>query len=113
MYLVLYPNDANGDTLRRMEAAGDDLTKPRKIDFAVTFANERSAEQFARHFRVLGYEVLVEPAEAGEDFHWDVIVTRHMVPVHEEIGRFEDLLQSVADDWGGHNDGWGCFSELP
>jgi hypothetical protein len=24
---------------------------------------------------------------------------------------FENLLQSVADRWNGHNDGWGCLSQ--
>jgi hypothetical protein len=43
---MLFPDDANGDVLRRMEAGGDDLTRPRNIDFAVVFADESSAEKF-------------------------------------------------------------------
>jgi hypothetical protein len=39
---------------------------------------------------------------------WDVIVVRHMVPSHEGITNFENLLQSVAERWGGQKDGWGC-----
>ena len=31
------PDDANGDALRRIEAAGDDLTHPRGIEFTVVF----------------------------------------------------------------------------
>lgn len=110
---MLYPNDANGDVLRRMEAQGDDLTKPRNIDFAVVFADASSAEQFAEHFRVLGHEVSMEITGTNPDFPWDVIVGQHMVPSHDGITDFENLLQSVADGWGGHNDGWGCFSEAP
>jgi hypothetical protein len=34
-----------------------------------------------------------------------------MVPSHDEITNFENLLQSVADGWRGQNDGWGCFSQ--
>lgn len=37
MRLMIYPNDPNGDVLRRMEAEGDNLTKPRDIDFTVVF----------------------------------------------------------------------------
>lgn len=33
-----FPNDANGDVLRRMEAQGDDLSRPRNVDFTVIFA---------------------------------------------------------------------------
>ena len=108
---MIYPNDDNGDALRRMEAQGDDLTKPRNIDFTVAFADASAAEQFADHFRALGHEVSVEANETEHDFPWDVVVVQHMVPSHDEITHFENLLQSVADSWGGHNDGWGCFSE--
>lgn len=110
---MTYPNDGNGDALRRMQAQGDDLTRARNIDFTVAFADASSAEQFAEHFRTLGYGVSVEVTEPDQDFPWDVIVVQHMVPSYDGITDFEKLLQSVADGWGGHNDGWGCFSEPP
>ena len=108
---MIYPNDANGDVLRRMEARGDDLTRPRNIDFTVVFAGASPAEQFAQHFRALGHEVSVRFAETDQNFPWDVLVVQHMAPSYDGICDFEDLLQAVADRWGGHNDGWGCFSE--
>jgi hypothetical protein len=108
---MLYPNDVNGDTLRRMEAQGDDLTRPRNINFMVAFADASSAEQFAKHFRGLGHAVSVEANETDQVFPWDVVVVQHMVPSYDGITDFENLLQSVADAWGGRNDGWGCFSE--
>jgi hypothetical protein len=106
-----FPNDANGDVLRRMEAQGDALTKPRNIDFTVAFADANSAERFAEHFRALGHEVSVDATETDQRFPWDVVVVQHMVCSYDGITNFEDLLQSVADGWGGHNDGWGCCSE--
>ena len=109
--MVIFPGDANGDALRRMEAEGEDLTRPRNIDFNVVFANGSSAEEFARHLRALGHEVSVEAAETDQDFPWDVVVVRNMVPSYDGVGGFECLLQSVADLWGGHNDGWGCFPQ--
>jgi Regulator of ribonuclease activity B len=109
--LTIYPDDFNGDVLRRMEARGDDLTRPRNVDFTVEFADATSADQFAEHFRALGHKVSVENTATDQDFPWDVIVVQHMVPSYDAITDFENLLQSVADGWGGHNDGWGCFSE--
>jgi hypothetical protein len=38
---MIYPNDANGDSLRRMEAEGDDLSRPRNINFTVVFSNKK------------------------------------------------------------------------
>lgn len=96
-----------------MEAEGDDLTKPRNVDFNVAFPDGNSAEGFAKHFRALGHEVSVEAAESNQDLPWDVVVVKRMVPSHEAITSFENLLQSAADRWGGHNDGWGCFSQSP
>jgi hypothetical protein len=111
MRLTIYPEDENGDALRNMEAHGDDLTKPRNIDFTVIFADARSAEQFAEYFHDLGHKISVEETKTKPDFPWDVIVVKHMVPTYEGVADFEDILQSIADRWGGHNDGWGCFSE--
>ena len=108
---MIYPDDANGDALRRMEGHGDDLTKPRNIDFTVVFPDQSSAEQFAEHFRGLGLKVSVRLSRVNQDLPWDALVVKHMAPSYEEIVDFEDLLQSVAELWGGRNDGWGCFSE--
>ena len=108
---MLWPDDVNGDVLRRMSEQGDDLTRPRNIDFTVVFADESSAQQFAKHFRALGHEVSVEKAETDKEFPWDVVVVQHMIPSHDGISSFEDLLQTVASRWGGHNCGWGCFPE--
>jgi Regulator of ribonuclease activity B len=96
-----------------MKAKGDDLTQARNIDFALIFADETSAENFAEHFRKLGYEVSVKKTGTEQNRLWDVIVVHHMIPSHEGITSFESLLQSVADRWGGQNDGWGCFSGPP
>jgi|SRR5665213_3623297 len=108
-----YPDDDNGDVLRRIEAGGNDLNLSRAVDFTVVFPNENSAEQFATHFRGLGYTVSVEFSETAEGFPWDVVVVKHMALSHKAIGDFEDLLQSVADANGGQNDGWGCVSGSP
>jgi hypothetical protein len=56
---MFYPEDDDGNVLRRMAAQGKDLTKARNIDFTVVFAHASSAEQFAEHFRELGYAVSV------------------------------------------------------
>ena len=106
-----YLNDANGDALRRMETQGDDLTRPRNIEFTVVFPNQNLANRFARHIGALGYEVSLELSETVEGFPWDVIVVKHMAPSHNEIGEFETVLQTAAGAFGGRHDGWVCVSE--
>lgn len=50
-----YPDDANGDVPRRMEAQGDDLTRPRNVEFTVVFPNENTAKKFADRVCSRGY----------------------------------------------------------
>lgn len=108
---MIHPDDDNGDVLRRMEAKGDTLTRPRNIDFTVVFPQQSSADQFADHFREQGYKVSVDGSDNEEEFPWEVVVVNQMVPSHEEIGNFEAALQATAEVLGGHNDGWGCITQ--
>jgi hypothetical protein len=105
-----FPNDANGDALRRLQRDGDDLTQVRGIDFTVVFPTANTAEQFAEYFRNLGHKVTVENSNCVPELPWDVIVVHCMVPSYEGITVFEESLQRVADTLGGRNDGWGCFA---
>ena len=61
----------------------------------------------------LGYAVSIRETATEDGFPRDVIVVNHMVPTYEGITDFENLLQSVADRWNGHNDGWGFVSSEP
>ena len=42
-----FPDDTNGDVLRRMQKSGDDLTQPPMIDFCFAFPERRQALAFA------------------------------------------------------------------
>lgn len=106
-----FPDDPNGDALRRMEAHGDDLTRPRDIEFTVVFPNQNAAKKFAEHCSMLGYAASIELTEAVADLPWDVVVIKHMVPSHNALGTFEDSLQRAALSLGGRNDGWVCLSQ--
>lgn len=108
---MTFPDDENGDVLRRLQRDGDDLTQPRDIDFTVIFPGQFEAEAFANHFRCLGYEVSVEETKAKPEAPWDVLVVKNMIPSHAGITGFEALLQNVASGFGGRNDGWGCFAQ--
>jgi Regulator of ribonuclease activity B len=107
---MTHSGDGTTDALQRMKANGDDLTRPRDVEFTVVFPNKESAEQFAENFRALGYKSSVDFTETDESFPWDVIVVKHMMPSGKEISDFEGILETVAHVLGGHNDGWGCFS---
>jgi hypothetical protein len=103
------PDDENGAVLRRMELSGDDLSKPRQIDFVVVLPDETRASNFAVHIRTCGYVAVVKRSDVVPELPWDVTVSNFMVPTHTGITAFESMLESAAAALGGRNDGWGCF----
>ena len=106
-----FPDDVNGDVLRRLQSQGDDLSQPRDIDFIVVFSEERAAQDFAARVRQSGYKAVVERTDTAEELPWDARVIRNMVPTHEAITGFEKELEEIAFPHGGRNDGWGCLSQ--
>ena len=103
----VFPNDTNGDVLRRMAANGDDLRTPRNVDFERIFDSKDGAVAFLS-------EVASPSQEARLSWYqersvWNVQVVLHMVPTHAEISRIEAHLDAIAKKHGGDADGWGCF----
>ena len=106
-----FPDDENGDVLRRMQQNGDDFTKARDVDFSVVFPSDTAAQEFADHFRRLGFKASVCESNCDKARPWDVTVTKHMLPSHAGITEFEETLQTDASPLAGRNDGWGCFRQ--
>lgn len=106
-----FPDDANGEMLREMAAGGDDLSVPREVDFTVIFPTKDAAIAFAVVLLEKGQRVSYgEYGEQGELF-WLVQAHQYMVPSHENISGYEDLLASEADSHGGQVIGWACESQ--
>ncbi|MDH2436227.1 ribonuclease E inhibitor RraB [Pokkaliibacter sp. MBI-7] len=106
-----FPNDENGDVLRRMRDSGDNFALPRDFEFTVVFATREAVQAFGDHFAQLGYEVVANESGHVPELPWDVTVVTHMLPTHAAITAFEAELQRVATPLGGRNDGWGCFEQ--
>jgi hypothetical protein len=102
-----FPNDSNGDVLRRMYAGGDDLTKPRMIDFYFIFIERLQALAFADIVDDKDKEICISFCEDKD--MWQVIVHHHMAPDHTAITAMEAALTSKAGSVGGKADGWGCM----
>jgi hypothetical protein len=103
-------SEENENVLRRMRSEGDDLTQPRNVDFAVVFPDELSAQAFADQLHRTEFSISVEKRDVAEGLPWDVVVTKNMVPENEDITEFEEFLADLAIQFGGRNDGWGCFN---
>jgi hypothetical protein len=64
---MIHADDDTGDALRRLEGDGDDLSRPRNIDFTVALPKEDAAQQFAEHFRKQGYAASVRFSETANE----------------------------------------------
>ena len=105
----LYPDDGNGDTLYMMVRKGDRPWIIRDIDFSVVFPDEAAADEFITWFDSPGSKLVKDAYTGAEGFTFDVTITLPMHPTYKNITRFEEKITSVAREYGGRNDGWGCF----
>jgi Regulator of ribonuclease activity B len=75
------------------------------------FPDQDSAHQFSARVEVLGYTSSAELTGCVPELPWDVVVVNHMLPTHAGITRFEAQLETIASEFGGRNDGWGCVNQ--
>jgi len=108
--MMTFPNDENGDVLRRMQASGDNLTKPRDVDFAFIFDKEDDARGFCAAAHTLGFD-RIDRRFWAEKKAWDVSVTIFLMPTHAEITATEMKLDTLAREFCGRADGWGCLAQ--
>ncbi len=76
-----YPNDANGDALRRVAALGCDMTKPMDVDFFVEVPSREAGEHVAELAVRFGYRTNVEHDD--EDDAWTCYCTKRLVPSYQ------------------------------
>jgi hypothetical protein len=98
----------NADVLRGMEDRGVDLSSPRVVDFSHIFPDAPSATKFVEACETAGFEA--EDTTDEELEHYDVTVSKEMMPTCENITAAEEALGKIAERFNGRSDGWGFFS---
>lgn len=106
-----FPGDENGDVLWRMRQAGDNLAKPREIDFSVIFPTEQTALEFAVYLLRQNQKVSFAEIENNDEMPWQVQAHPVMVPSHESITQYENQLAEDAAEFSGLTDGWGAMQQ--
>jgi Regulator of ribonuclease activity B len=104
-----FPDDLNGQVLRNLVKTGDDLTKPRDIEFFFVFESAKKAEAFAADVRA-AHALEAKTTEDEEGGSWTSTVTKNMVPTHDGITKLERALIVLAEKHDGEPEGWGCES---
>ncbi|HWA50803.1 MAG TPA: ribonuclease E inhibitor RraB [Dongiaceae bacterium] len=106
-----FPDDLNGDVLRRLQRSGDDFSIPRDVDFSIVFPDQDRAEAFASMARAAGYEATVKKSGVRPERPWDVTIVKYMFLTHAGITGFEMELEAAISPLDGRNDGWGCMAQ--
>jgi regulator of RNase E activity RraB len=107
-----FPNDADGDALRRLVADGSDLTKPMLINFQIAAANDVAARSLADAASKLGYATEIYDSPECS-LPWTCECSEKMIAPYEHIIAAQKELAILARRFGGHPDGWGSFGNKP
>jgi hypothetical protein len=103
-----FPADENGDVLRRMRQHGDDLSKPRDIEFFFIFPDKEKAMLFAVSAETR-FNFRTTPGYSRERNLWETVTTIFMTPTHSSISGIEAELAQLAQEFNGESEGWGCM----
>ena len=107
-----FPNDADGDALRRFVDDGSDLSKPMFINFQVAVPDENAAKGLADVAWKLGYRVeIYESPECS--LPWTCECSTRTLVSYDGVIAIQEELARLAKPFGGHPDGWGSFGNNP
>ena len=104
-----YPDDADGDALRRVAATGADMSRPMEIEFFVAVPGREAGEAVARLVAAAGYRP--ELVHDEEDDRWDCYCRKTMLATHEGVTAAQRDLDELGRAFGGSSDGWGTSGE--
>ncbi len=107
-----YPNDADGDALRRLVAGGGDMSKPIDIDFFIAASDEATATEVADKATELGYrtEVCFDD-DVGSGDSWTCECSKAMIPTYQAVIAAQAELDAIARPLGAYADGWGTLGD--
>ena len=107
-----FPDDADGDALRRFVDDGSDLAKPMSIDFQVAVPDESAAKGLADVVYKLGYRVRIY-ASPECSLPWTCECSTRMLASYDGVIAIQKELAALASLFDGKPDGWGSFGNAP
>jgi regulator of RNase E activity RraB len=102
-----YPDDDDGEALRRVAADGSDMSAPMDIDFTVAVPDRQAGLMVAEQASRRGYRTNVE--QDTDTAEWTCYCTRSMLATHAGVIAAQRELDKIARPFGGLTDGWGTF----
>jgi hypothetical protein len=108
-----YPDDADGEALRRVAALGSDMSRPMDIHFHVAAPDEVTARTVAEEVVRLGYsaQIWVDDVE-GDSLPWTCTCSKTMLAHYGAILAAQAQLHRLAHPLGARMDGWDTLGNV-
>jgi hypothetical protein len=103
-----FPDDADGDVLRRLDESGFDFSKSTTIDFNVDF-NSWPPHPVAIS-RLKEYAGAVEIYEPDEEYSGYVLFHIHQILSYELVVDTQKSVTALMAEYGGVCESWGVLS---
>lgn len=104
-----FPDDDNGNVLWQMVEDGDDLTELHEIEFSIAFQDQQNAEQCAMHLLYQEQKISFQD-DSVEPNEWIITIFVTMEPEYSDIVDLEQWFSTIAEQFNGEYDGWGCMA---
>ncbi|HAV4214198.1 ribonuclease E inhibitor RraB [Acinetobacter baumannii] len=105
-----FPDDDNGNVLWQMVEDGDDLTELHEIEFSIAFQDQQNAEQCAMHLLYQEQKISLFQDDSVEPNEWIITIFVTMEPEYSDIVDLEQWFLTIAEQFNGEYDGWGCMA---
>jgi len=107
--LTLFPNDNIGDTLWKMQQAGDDFDTVREVEFSVLFPSQALALQFGQLLLENNQKLSFTPFPDNTAMPWEITAYPEMSLSYENISAYQELLETSSAASQGQFDGFYCL----
>ena len=101
----MFPDDDDGDALRRVASNGADMSRPMSIDFFVAVPDREAGEAIVRVAMSSGYRA--ELVHDAEDDAWDCYCSKVMLPTYDGVVQTQREVDELGRPFGGQCDGLG------
>ncbi len=102
-----YPDDSDGDTLRRVAENGSDISHPMIIDFLLTVPDEGVAHRVAGLVEAHGFDPSIYRDD--DNGSWSVLCAKSMLATYDGVVEVQAQLKVLVEPHGGACDGWTTF----
>lgn len=101
---IAYPDDADGDALRRVASHGADMSRPMRIEFTIAVPTVECARSLAERIATIGFSPdLYVDEETGSV---SLYCARSMLATYEGVIEAQVELNKLCEPVGANCDGW-------